>query len=97
MSVPLRREHAAHGLDDQLEVRPGGALADVQEVELHPLVEADGVAVAAGLPVAGQPLLAQQALALPGCVLGHLARERRPRADHREIVFQDVNELGELI
>lgn len=94
---PLKREHAAHGLDDQLEVGPEVAPPHVDEVQLHPFVEADGVAVAARLPVAGDALLDGEALALARGVLCDLLGQRRARPHHGEIPQQHVHELGQLV
>lgn len=50
-------QHAAHGLDNQLDIGPNAGLEDVEQVEVDPLLERDGVAVAPGLPVAGDARL----------------------------------------
>ena len=59
------------------------------EVEVDPLVEGDGVSVAAGLPVAGQAGLDQQALALVVVVGRHLGGQRRARAHRGHPFCQD--------
>lgn len=90
-------QHAAHRLDNQLDVGPKAALQDVEQVEVDPLVEGDGVAVAPRLPVAGDARLHQKALALAWCVLGDLGGQGGPGTHHREVALQDVDELGHLV
>ena len=89
--APLRRQHNAHGLDDQFEVGPHTAFLDVKQIQVDPLVEGDGVSVAAGLPVAGQAWFHQQALALVVVVGGHLVRQRGARSDYGHPFCQDEN------
>ena len=39
MLTPLRGQHHAHGLNNQLEITPHGALLDVEQIQVDPLVE----------------------------------------------------------
>lgn len=59
------------------------------QVQTDPLVEGDGVAVAAGLPVAGHAGLRQQPLALVVVVSCHLVRQRGARAHNAHPFCQD--------
>ena len=97
MLAPLRREHAAHGLDDDLEVRQGRALLYVEQVQVHPLVEAYGVAVAAGLPVAGDAGAHEEPLRLVRVVEVGLAPEGGAGPHDGHVAPEDVQELGQLV
>lgn len=83
----MRGEHSAHGLDDQFEVDPGAALLDIEQVEVDPFVEGDGVAVATGLPIAGEAGLNQQTLMLVVVISRDFSRQRRPRSDDGHIAL----------
>lgn len=63
----------------------------LSKVHVDPLIEGDGVAVATGLPVAGQAWFHQQELALVVVVGGHLGGKRRARAHRGHPFCQDEN------
>ena len=95
--LPLPREHTAHGLHDELEVRPEARLQDVEHVEVYPLREGDGVAVAPGLPVAGDAGAHGEAQLLVHRVLPDLARKGRAGPDDGHVAREHVPELGQLV
>ena len=61
------------------------------KVEIDPLVESDGIAVATGLPVAGQAWFHQQALALVVVIGCNLRRQRGARSDYEHPFCRDEN------
>lgn len=62
--APLRRQNAPNSLKHQLEVCPGTALINVEQVKVDPLVEANGITVLPRLPVTRDSRLHEKALAL---------------------------------
>ena len=66
-------------------------MASTPQIQINPLVECDGVAVATGLPVAGHTGLHQQPLALVVVVSCHLVRQRGARAHDAHPFCQDEN------
>ena len=90
-SIP-KQHHQGRARQD-LEIQARAPVVDVGQVHLHPFLEGDLVAPRGGLPDAREPRLHRQAPALPGFVLRHLGRNRRPRphqahlaAQHKEFV-----------
>ena len=81
-------EHAPRHSSPRENTAPSKAPSQVQT---DPLVEGDGVAVAAGLPVAGHAGLHQQPLALVVVVSCHLVRQRGARAHNAHPFCQDEN------
>ena len=71
----------------------GVSAGTVSQAEVDPFVEGDGVTVAAGLPVAGQAGLHQQALALVTVVGGNLGGKQRARAHRGHPFCQDEKTL----
>ena len=59
------------------------------QIQVNPLVEGDGVAVATGLPVAGHARLHQQPLTLVVVVSCYLVRQRGAGAHDAHPFYQD--------
>ena len=72
-------------------------MQDVEQVEVDPLVEGDGVAVTPRLPVAGDARAHGEPQLVPERVLADLARERRARPHDRHVAREHVPELRELV
>lgn len=67
------------------------------QIQIDPLVEGYGVAVATGLPVAGHARLHQQSLTLVVVVGCHLVRQRGARAHDAHVRTEHVDELRQLV
>lgn len=91
--VTLRRQHNTYRLNDKLQVSQHAALLDVQKIKTDPFIEADVIAVPAGLPEASDARFYQKALSLIGGVLAHLTRKGGTWTDDRHVAFQNIDEL----
>src|SRR5207245_3766549 len=88
-------ECARRAEEDQ-EVGPRGAMLDVPDVELDPLVPRE-LRAAVDLRPARDAGLHLQPARLPRRVALDLVAQRRPRADQRHLAAQDVPELRQLV
>lgn len=97
ISVPLGRQYNAYRLNDKLQVGQYAALLDIQQIKTDPLIEADVIAVPAGLPEASDARFYQKALSLIGGVLAHLTRKGGTWTDDRHVALQNIDELWQLV
>src|SRR2546423_6537585 len=91
------RQHDPERTKDEIEVEEEGPLIHVSEVELHPLVERDLVAVRAHLPETGEPRAHGEPAVLPLLIAQDFAGERRARADDAHVAAEDVQQLRQLV
>ena len=93
----MKSKDTPYSLDNQFDIGPYAGLEDIEQVKINPLVKGDGVAVAPGLPIAGDTRLNGQAKLVAQGVLAHLARKRRARAHDGHVANKHVPELRELV
>src|SRR5712675_1881866 len=74
-------QNHAERTKDEVEVDVKAPVVDVFEIEPHPLVERDLVAIRTDLPEAGEPGANGETAILPLLVAQYLAGKRGPRAD----------------
>lgn len=90
-------KHSTDSLEDYHEIERKAPVIDILQVEAHPIVERDRIAVGRNLPQASDTRLHSQTAQLPAFVFGHLIRQRGARSYDRHIADEDVEELRELI
>src|SRR5271170_98186 len=90
-------QNRGNGTGKNFDVEPEGPFIEILEVELHPLIKANGVS-AADLPQAGDPGARTETTALPILVEALIIADgKRARTDKAHIAFEDVPELWEFV
>lgn len=93
----MAKEHHEDRLEENFNIQLERPVVYILQVQIHPLVEAQVVAVWLYLPDAGDARLHGETPSVPDVVLGYFRRKGRPRADEAHLAFEYVEELGKLV
>ena len=90
-------EHGQRRFQDQPDVQPDGAGADVGQIHIDPLRKGDVIPVGLHLPHTGQTRRDTQAHLVVAGVVAHLRGQRRAGPHQGHLPLEDVDQLRQLI